>query len=156
MHQLTSQLAALQIKDFDHNQTQLQHLHPKPEPHQRPDWVPEDAPYTSQHRAYHYPNPIQHLARVLGNADSGAHIEDLRKTLHIPLYHSALRPARVLAHLQKRNRQDLREQLPLLSIVARWLARKHIRIPEEHTHCSCHYTNEEDWEHFKTCPLHAG
>ena len=32
-----------------------------PEPHQTPDWVPEEAPYSSHDRAYHYPNPIQHL-----------------------------------------------------------------------------------------------
>ena len=116
----------------------------------------EDAPYSSHDRAYHYPNPIQHLARVLGDADSRAHIQELRDRLQIPLYHSALRPANVPAHLQKRRIQHLREQLPFLTRVARWLARKHIHVPEEHTRCPCDRTTPEDWEHFKKCPLHTG
>ena len=33
--------------------------------------------YCSHDRAYHYPNPIQHLARVLGDTDSRAHIQEL-------------------------------------------------------------------------------
>ena len=73
-------------------------------------------------------------------------------TLKVP----ALGPARVLAHLQKRRIQPLREQLPFLTRVARWLARKHIHIPEEHIRCPCDHTNPEDWEDLKICPLHAG
>ena len=124
--------------------------------HQTPDWVPEDAPYSSHDRAYHYPNPIQHLARLLGDADSRAHIQELKDRLQIPLYHSALRPANVPAHLQKRRIQLLREQLPFLTRVVRWLACKHIHVPEEHTRCPCDHTTPEDWEHFKNCPLHTG
>ena len=127
-----------------------------PEPHQTPDWVPEDAPYSSHDRAYHYPNPIQHLVRVLGDADSRVHIQEFQDRLQISLYHSALRPANVQAHLQKRHIQLLREQLPFLTRVARWLACKHIHVPEEHTRCPCDHTTPEDQEHFKQCPLHTG
>ena len=144
------------MPDLDRNHTHLQHLPPKPEPHQTPDWVPEDDPYTSQDRAYHYLNPIQHLVQVLSDTDSRAHIQELQEKLKVPLYHSALRPAYVPANLQKRHIQLLREQLPFLTRVARWLAHKHIHVPEEHTCCPCDHTTPEDWKHFKTCPLHAG
>ena len=40
--------------------------------------------------------------------------------------------------------------------VARWLARKRIHVPEEHTRCPCDHTTPEDWEHFKKCLLHTG
>ena len=102
VHQRTTYLPALQVPDLGRNHTDLQHIPPKPEPHQTPDWVPEDAPYTSHDRAYHYPNPIHHLAPVLRDTDSRAHIQELQKKLQIPLYHSALRPANVPANLQKR------------------------------------------------------
>ena len=72
--------------------------------------------------------------------------------MQIPPYHAALRQANVPAHLQKRRIQLLREQLPFLTRVARWLARKHIDVPEE----PCDHTTPEDWEHFKKCPLHTG
>ena len=52
--------------------------------------------------------------------------------------------------------QLLREQLLFLTRVARWLARKPIHVPEEHTHCPCDHTNPEDWEQFKICPLRTG
>ena len=52
--------------------------------------------------------------------------------------------------------QLLSEQLPLLTRVARWLARKHIEVLKEHTRCLCDHTTPEDWEHFKMCPLHTG
>ena len=140
----------------DRNHTHLQHLPPKPEPHQTSGWVPEDAPYTSHDRAYNYSNPIQHLARVLSDADSRAYIQELQETLAVSLYHAAVRSTCVPARLQKRRIQLLREQLPLLTRVARWLARKHMLIPEEHTHCRCNHTTPEVWEHFKSCPFHAG
>ena len=73
----TTHLPTLQVPDLGRNHTHLQHIPPKPEPHRTPDWVPEDAPYTSHDRAYHYPNTIQHLARVLGDTDSRAHIQEL-------------------------------------------------------------------------------
>ena len=156
VHQRTTHLPALQIPDLGRNHTHLQYVPPVPEPHQTPDWVPEDTPYSSHDRAYHYPNPIQHLARVLGDADSRALIQELQDRLQIPLYHSALRPANVPAHLQRQRIQLLRGQLPLLTRVARWLARKHIHVPEEHTRCPCNHTTPEDWEHFKKGPLHTG
>ena len=156
VHQRTTHLQSLQVPDLDRNHTHLQHIPPKPEPHRTPDWVPEDAPYTSHDRAYDYPHPIQHLARMLRDTDSRAHIQELREKLTVPLYHSALRQACIRAHLQKRRIQLLREQLPLLTRVARWLARKHIHVPEEHTRCLCAHTTPEDWEHFKICPLHTG
>ena len=156
VHQRTTHLPALQIPDLGRTHTHLQHIPPVPEPHQTPDWVPADAPYSSHERAYNYPNPIQHLARVLGDADSRAHIQELQDRLQIPLYHSALRPANVPAHLQKRRIQLLREQLPFLTRVARWLARKHIHVLKEHTRCPCDHTTPEDWEHFKKRPLHTG
>ena len=112
--------------------------------------------FTSHDRAYHNPNPIQHLARVLGDTDSRAHIQELQEKLQPPLYHAALRPTNVPAHLQKRGIQLLREQLAFLTRVARWLARKHIHVPEEHTRCRCDHNILEDWEHFKKCPLHTG
>ena len=133
VHQRTTHLPTLQVPNLDRNHTHLQHIPPRPEPHRTPDRVPEDARYTSHDRAYHHPNPIQHLARVLGDTDSRAHIQELLEKLTVPLYHSALRPACVSAHLQKRRIQLLSEQLPLLTRVARWLARKHIHVPEEHT-----------------------
>ena len=70
VHQHTTHLPTLQVPDLDRNHTHLQHIPPQPERHRTPDWVPEDAPYTSHDRAYHYPNPIQHLARVLGDGAS--------------------------------------------------------------------------------------
>ena len=156
VHQRTTHLLALQIPEVNRNHTHLQHIPPKAEPHHPPDWVPGDASYTSHNRAYYYFNPIWHLTRVLSNVDSGAHIQDLQDTLNVPLYHSALRPACVLAHLQKRRIQLLRQQLPLLTRVTRWLSRRHIHILEEHTRFPCSPTNPEDWEHIKTCCLHAG
>ena len=92
---------ALQVPDPDRNLTHLQHIPPKPEPHRTSDWVPENGPYTSHDRAYYYPNPIQDLARVLGDTDSRAHIQELQEKLTVPFYHSALRPACIPAHLQK-------------------------------------------------------
>ena len=93
---------------------------------------------------------------MLVNTDSGAHIQELQEKLTVPLYHWALRPANLPAHLQKRRIQLLREQLPLLNRVVRWLARKHIHVPEEHSGWPCDHTTPEDWEHFKICPLHTG
>ena len=93
---------------------------------------------------------------MLGNTDSRVHIQELQDKLTAPLYDSALRPANISAHLQKGCIQLLREQLPLLTSVARWLARKHIHVPEEDTRCPCDHTTQEDWEHFKMCPLHTG
>ena len=52
--------------------------------------------------------------------------------------------------------QLLRDQLPLLTTVAVWLARKHIHVPEAHTRCPCDHTTPENWEHFKMCPRHTG
>ena len=43
------------------------------------------APYTSHDRSYHYPNPIQHLARVLGDTDSAALFQELQEKLTVPL-----------------------------------------------------------------------
>ena len=156
VHKRTTHLPTLEVPDLGRDHTHLQHILPKPEPHQTPDWVPEDAPYTSHDRAYHYPNPIQHLARVLGNTDSRGHIRELQEKPQISLYHSALRPANVPAHLQKRRIQLLREQLSLFTRVARWLACKHIQVPEGHTRCPCDQNTPENWEHFRKCPLHTG
>ena len=108
VHQRTTHLPTLQMPDLDQNHTHLQHIPPKPEPHRTPDWVPEDAPYTSHDRAYHYPNPIQHLARVLGDTDNRTHIQELQEKMTVPLYHSVLRPACIPANLQKRRIQLLR------------------------------------------------
>ena len=144
------------MPDLDRNHTHLQHIPPKPEPHRTRNWVLQDAPHTSHDGAYHYPNPIQHLGRVLGNMHSRAQIQELQEELTVPLYHSALRPACIPAHLQKRRIQLLREQLPLLTRVARWLTGKHIHVLEKHTRCPCDHTNPEDWERFKICPLHTG
>ena len=83
-------------------------------------------------------------------------MQELQDKPTVPLYHSALRRASVPAHLQKRRIQLVREQLPLLTRVARWLARKHFHILEEHTRCPCHHSTPEDSEHFKICPLHTG
>ena len=52
VHQRTTHLPALQIPDLGRNHTHLQHVPPVPEPHQTPDLVPEDAPYSSHDRAY--------------------------------------------------------------------------------------------------------
>ena len=133
VHQRTTHLPTLQVPDLDRNDTHLQYMPSKPEPHRTPDWVPEDAPYTSHDRAYHYPNPIQHLARVLGETDSRGNIQELQEKLKVPFHHSALRPACVPANQQKGRIQLIREQLPLLVRVPRWFARKHIHVPEEHT-----------------------
>ena len=76
-------------------------------------------------------------------------MQELQEKPTVPLYHSALRPANVPAHLQKGRIHLLREQLPLLTKVDRWLARKHIHVPEDHTCCPCDHTTPEDWEHFK-------
>ena len=154
VHQRTTHLPTLQVPDLSENHTPLQHIPPKPEPHQTPDWVPEDAPYTSHDRSYCYPNPIQHLARVLGDTDSQAHIQELHP--EVPLYHSALHPANVPPHLQKRHMQLLREQQPSHARVAPWLVCKHIHVPEDHTRCPCNHTTPEDWEHFRISPLHTG
>ena len=156
VHQRTTHLLTLQVPDLGRNHTHLQHIPPKLAPHQTPDWVQEDSPYTSHNRAYHYPNPIQHLARVLGDTDSRAHIQEQHEKLMIPLFHSALPPAWIPADLQKRHIQLLREQLPLLTRVPRWLARKNIHVLEEHTRCPCDHTTQDDWEHFKIFPLHTG
>ena len=94
VHQRTMHLPTLQIPDFGRNHTHLQHMAPVPEPHQTLDWVPEDAPYSSHDRAYHYPNPIQHLARVLGNADSRAHIQELQDRLQNPLLPLSTAPSK--------------------------------------------------------------
>ena len=130
VYQRTTHLPTLQVPNLDRNHTHLQHIPPKPEPHRTPNWLPEEAPYTSHDRAYHYPDPIQHLARMLGDTDSRAHIEELQEKLTVPLYASALRPACIPAHLQIQRIQHLREQLPLLTRVAKWFARKHIHVLE--------------------------
>ena len=156
VHQRTTHLSTQQVPDLGRNHTHLEHIPPKREPHRLRDWVPEDASYTSHDRAYNYPNPILHLARVLGDTDSRAHIQALQKKLQVPLYHSARRPANVPAHLQKRRIRLLREQLPFLTRVARWLARKHIHVLEEHTGCPCDHTNPENWEHFTKYPPRTG
>ena len=93
---------------------------------------------------------------MLGDTDSRAHIQELQEKLTVPLYHSALCPANVPAHLQKRRIQLLREQLPLLTRVAQWLARKQIHVPERQARCPCDHTTPADWEHFKMCSLHTG
>ena len=132
------------MSDLDRNHTHLEHICLEPEPHWTPDWVGDDAPYTSNDGAYHYPNPIQHLARVLGDRDSRAHIQELEEKLKVP------------AHLRKRRIQLLRKQLPFLIGVPWWLPRKHIHVVEEHTRCPCDQTTPEDWENLKILPLHTG
>ena len=99
-------------------------------------WKWSDFETWSHDRAYHNPNPIHHLARVLGDADRRAHIQELQDRLQIPLYHSALRPAKVPAHLQKRRIQLLRKQLPFLTLqleavrraAAQMVHRKHLLL----------------------------
>ena len=76
--QRTTHLPTLQVPDVDRNHTHLQHIPPRPELHRTPDLVPDDAPYISHDRAYHYPNPVQHLVRMLPDTDSRAHIQDLQ------------------------------------------------------------------------------
>ena len=93
VHHRTTHLPTLQVPELDRNHTHLQHIPPKPEPHRTSDWVPEDTPHTSHNRAYHYPNPIQHLARVLGYTDSRAHIQELQEKLTVPLYHRSATPS---------------------------------------------------------------
>ena len=66
---------------------------------------------------------------MLGDAESGAHIQELKEALGYILYHSALRPACIPAHAEKLGIQLLREQLPLFTRVAWWLAPKHIQVP---------------------------
>ena len=51
VHQRTRHLPTLQVPDLGLNHTHLQNIPPKPEPHLTPDWVPEDASYTSHDRA---------------------------------------------------------------------------------------------------------
>ena len=60
-NQRTTHLQTLQVPDLYRNHKHLQHKPkpPKPEPDRTPDWVAENAPYTSHDRAYHYPDPIQ-------------------------------------------------------------------------------------------------
>ena len=156
VHQRTTHLPTLEVPDLNPNNTHLQHIPPEPEPHRSPDWVPEDAPCTSHDRPYHYANSIQHLACWLGDTDSRAHIQELQEKLTVLRWHWALRPACIPAHLQKRRIQLLRDPVPLLTRVTRWLARKHIHVPEEHTCCPCDHTTPVDWEHFKICCLHTG
>ena len=93
---------------------------------------------------------------MLGDTNSRAHIQEFKEKLKVPLYQSALRPARVPAHLQRGRIQLLKEQLPFLTRVARWLVRQHFHVPEGHTGCQCDHTTPEDWEHFKICPLRTG
>ena len=50
VHQRTTHLPALHVPNLGRNQTHLQHIPPRPEPHRTPDWVPGDAPYTSHDR----------------------------------------------------------------------------------------------------------
>ena len=101
VHRRTTLLTTLHVLDLARNHTHLEHIPPKQEPHRTPDWVPQDALYTSHSRAYHYPNPIQHLALMLSETDSRAHIQELQEKLKVPLYHSALRLACIPAHLQR-------------------------------------------------------
>ena len=149
-------LPALQVLDQDRKHAHLQHLPLKPEPRQTPDWVREDAPYSSHDSGYHYHIPFQHIALLFGDADGRAHIQVLQETLKVLHYHSALRPASSPAHLQKRRIQLLAEQLRFLSRLAWWPARKHIHILDEHIRCPCDHVTPEDCGDFKTCPLHAG
>ena len=51
VHQRTTHLPTPHVPDLDRNPTHFQHIPPKPEPHQTPDWLPEDAPNTSHDRA---------------------------------------------------------------------------------------------------------
>ena len=74
VHQRTTRHPALVMPDLDRHHTHFHLLPAKAEPHLTPDQVPEDAPYTSDDRAYHYSNPIQPVARVLGDVESRAHI----------------------------------------------------------------------------------
>ena len=48
VHQRITHLPTLQVPDLGRNHTHLQHIPPKPKPHRTPDWVPEDAPHTSE------------------------------------------------------------------------------------------------------------
>ena len=93
---------------------------------------------------------------MLGDTDSLVYIRELQEKLAVPLYHSALRPACIPAHLKKRHIKHPREQIPLLTRVARWLTCKQIHVLEEDTRCPCDRSTLEDWEHFKICPLHTG
>ena len=118
VYQRTTHLPALWMQDLDRKPYTPRAPTPRPRTPSDPDWVPDNASYTSHDRAYHYPDPVQHLAPVLRDAVSRAHIEELQETPKVPLYHSALRPACVPAHLQKRRTKILQEQLPPLSRVA--------------------------------------
>ena len=72
------------------------------------------------------------------------------------LYYAALRPDSLPAHLQKPQLQLACEQLPLLTRHYRWYARRSIPIPATYTQCICGHTEDETWDHFKTCPLYRG
>ena len=150
VHQRTTHLPTLEIPDLGRNHTHLQHIPPVPEPHQTPDWVPEDAPYSAHDRAYNYPNPIQHLARVLGDTDSRAHIQELQEKLQIPLYPLSTTPGKRPSPPPKTT-HPAPQGATTISHQGRQM-----NVPEEHTRCPCDHSVPEDWEHFKKCPLHAG
>ena len=69
------------------------------------------------------------------------------------LYYSALDPSVVPVHLQKRQAQLLRKQLPQLNRVERCYSRKGVDIPPEYTICPCHMHTPGTWDHFTKCPL---
>ena len=83
-------------------------------------------------------------------------MQDLKEVLLVPLYHSALCVACILAHLQKRRIQLLRQQVPFPTIAARRLAPKRIQVAEEHTHCPCNHITAEEQQLLKKCSLHTG
>ena len=134
----------------------LQHLPPIPSETQPPHWVPEDTPYTDRDKQYHYPTPIQQLATTLGHPANTELLQRLEESVRTPLYYAALRPDSLPAHLQKPRLQLALEQLPHLTRHYRWYTRRSIPIPAGYTKCICDHTEDETWDHFKTCPCTGG
>ena len=100
-HQSTSHTPGLGHVRLDTpHHSHLQHLPPIPSATQPPEWMPEDTPYTDRDKQYSYPTPIQQLATTLGHPANTKLLRRLEDSVHTPLYHSALRPDSLPAHLQ--------------------------------------------------------
>ena len=155
VHQRTTHLPALQDADLDRNNTHLQHLDPQAGTPSDPGLGTTRRPLCLTRQSLllpqRHPTPRPSTQQ---NGQPSTHPRAPGDAESPPLPRSA--PPTVGPSPPAKAAHPAPQGATTIPHLARWLARKHNHIAEEHGRCPCDHTTPDDWKHVKTCSLHEG